>query len=61
MTMREMILQKLNGFLKDDPRYGIPRYFDCYDDDYIRDMSELEKMSDEELLEVFEATVGYRG
>ena len=59
MTMRERILQKLKGFLEDD--YEIPRYFDCFDDEYITEYSELESMDDEGLLEVFEATVGYRG
>ena len=59
MTMRERILQKLKGFLEDDCE--IPRRFDCFVSEYITEYSELETMDDEELLEVFEATIDYRG
>lgn len=59
--MRELVIAKLSGFIGDSDGYGIPRYFDCLDDEYITDPAELEGFTDEELLEVFESTVGFGG
>lgn len=59
--MRELLIEKLKGFIYESGGYGIPRCFDCDDDDTISDPTELDNMSDEQLLEVFEATVGFGG
>lgn len=59
--MRELVIAKLSGFIADSGEYGIPRYFDCSDDENITDPAELNDLTDEELLEVFETTVGFGG
>lgn len=59
--MRELVITKLKQFIADNDGYGIPRYFDCTDEDAIKDPAELDSMSDEQLLEVFEACVGFGG
>ena len=41
--------------------YGIPREFDCFEEDYIKDPLELVNMSDEQLLEAYESAVGFAG
>lgn len=58
--MRDLVIAKLTVFIEDIDG-GIPRYFDCDDEENITDPSELFSMSDEQLLEVFEATVGFGG
>lgn len=59
--MRDLVIAKLTGFIKDNDGYGIPRYFDCDDEESIKDPAELNSMSDEELLVAFEAAVGFGG
>ena len=59
--MRDLVIAKLTGFIKDSDGYGIPRYFDCDDEESIKDPTELNSMTDEELLVAFEATVGFGG
>lgn len=59
--MRELVISKLKQFISDNDGYGIPRYFDCPDEESIKDPTELDSMSDEQLLEVFEACVGFGG
>lgn len=59
--MRELVISKLTEFILSNEGYGIPRYFDCSEDDYIKDPVELESMSDLQLLEVFETCVGFGG
>ena len=59
--MRELVITKLSGFIADMGKYGIPRYFDCSEDENITDPDELNSLTDEELLEVFETTVGFGG
>lgn len=59
--MRDLVIARLAGFIKDNDGYGIPRCFDCDEEDTIFDASELNTMTDEQLLEVFEATVGFGG
>lgn len=61
MKMRELVIKKLSGHIADTDGYGIPRYFDCDEEDNITDPDELNYMDDEQLLEVFEATVGFGG
>jgi hypothetical protein len=59
--MRELVLLKLQTFIQDSGGFGIPRFFDCDEDEFITDAKELESMSDQELLEVFESCVGFNG
>lgn len=59
--MRDLVISKLKQFIADSQGYGIPRYFDCDEDEYITDAEELAVMDDEQLLEVFETAVGFGG
>ena len=59
--MRKLVIDKLTDIIRDSGSYGIPRYFDCSDDENITDPAELDGLTDEELLEVFETTVGFGG
>ncbi len=59
--MRELVIAKLTEFIANNDGYGIPREFDCGDEDSIKDPAELGSMSDEELLQAFEACVGFWG
>lgn len=59
--MRELVIAKLKGFIAESGGYGIPRYFDCSEDDNITDPAELATLTDEDLLDVFESTVGFGG
>lgn len=59
--MRDLVIAKLTEAIRMTGGYGIPRCFDCDDEDTIADPIELDTMSDEQLLEVFEATVGFGG
>ena len=59
--MRELVIHRLTAFIKDSDGYGIPRHFDCTDEDAIKDPAELQTMSDEELLEAYESCVGFGG
>ena len=55
--MRDLVISKLKQFIADSQGYGIPRYFDCDDEEFITDADELCNMTDEQLLEVFETAV----
>ena len=57
--MRDLVIQRLTTLIEDCD--GIPRYFDCEEDEFITDVEQLTDMSDEELLEVFENVVGFQG
>ena len=59
--MRDLVISKLKQFIADSQGYGIPRYFDCDDEEFITDADELCNMTDEQLLEVFETAVGFGG
>lgn len=59
--MRDLVISKLKQFIADSQGYGIPRYFDCDEDEYITDAEELAVMDNEQLLEVFETAVGFGG
>ncbi len=60
--MRELVIAKLKELIVINEEYGIPRYFDCDDEESIKDPAELETMSDEQLLRAFEAAVmGFNG
>lgn len=61
MTMRELIINRLKEIIETDPEYGIPRYFDCSEEEHITDVEELTEMNDEQLLDVFETTIGFGG
>jgi DNA integrity scanning protein DisA with diadenylate cyclase activity len=62
--MRDLVIQRLTALIEDGdsvPSYGVPRYFDCEEDEYVTNVEELTDMSDEELLEMFETVVGFLG
>jgi len=59
--MRELIINRLKAMIEIAPDYGIPRYFECDEEEYITDVEDLSKMDDEQLLEVFETAVGFGG
>jgi hypothetical protein len=59
--MRELVISRLTAFIANTDGYGIPRCFDCDEDDYIKDPAELENMSNEDLLEAYESAVGFAG
>ena len=59
--MRDLVIKRLEDIIKMSQGYGIPRCFDCDEDEMITDPNELNHMDDEQLLEVFEATVGFGG
>jgi hypothetical protein len=59
--MRELVIAKLTTFIATSDGYGIPREFDCDESDYIKDPVELNAMTDMQLLQAFEAVVGFWG
>lgn len=59
--MRDIVINRLKGYIQDSDGHGIPRCFDCDEEDYVQDPNELDSMSDQELLEVFESVVGFGG
>lgn len=59
--MRNLVIAKLEQFIRDSNGYGIPSSFDCDEDQMITDPAELNHMDDEQLLEVFEECVGFGG
>ncbi len=59
--MRELVIAKLTLFISTSDGFGIPREFDCGEDEAIKDPAELETMTDEQLLQAFEACVGFWG
>ena len=59
--MRDLIINRLKAIIEDSDGIGIPRSFDYDDEEYITDIEELYNMDDQQLLEVFEATVGFAG
>ena len=59
--MRDLVIKRLAVIIGMSGGHGIPRCFDCDDDDNITDASDLDTMSDEQLLEAFEATIGFGG
>ncbi len=56
--MRNLIINRLMEIMDSD---GLPRSFDCDCSEYIHSKDELVELSDEELLEVFETSVGFSG
>jgi hypothetical protein len=59
--MRELIIQRLTDFIQNSDDWGIPRHFNCDEDDFITDVLELNSMSNEDLLEAYDAYVGFEG
>lgn len=59
MTMRELVIQRLTFYIEDYE--GIPRYFDCNEDEYITDLQEIQDMTDEDLIELLENAAGFQG
>jgi hypothetical protein len=55
--MRNLIIQRLTILIEDSNGYGIPRNFDCDENENVLESQELTEMSDEELLEAFEAAL----
>jgi hypothetical protein len=58
--MRKIIIDRLASILENN-EVGIPRYFECGDELMVHTAEELDTMCDEELIECFEATVGFAG
>lgn len=56
--MRDLIIHRLMEIMDSD---GLPRYFDCDKHEYIHSKEELDSLSDEDLLEVFETSVEFQG
>ena len=59
--MRDLVINRLKEIIEDSDGLGIPLYFDCDDDEYITDAEQLYEMADQQLLQVFETTVGFQG
>lgn len=59
--MRELVIKKLNYLLDLTDGEGIPRYFDCDESEYITDAEEIKTLTDEDLLDVFEACISFGG
>jgi len=59
--MRDLVIKRLAAIIGMSGGYGIPRCFDGDDNDNITDTSDLDTLTDEQLLEAFEATVGFGG
>lgn len=60
-TLREITINRLAVIIKDSNGYGIPRYFDCSDEEYIKDPAQLAALTDDELLNCYEATFMFSG
>ena len=59
--MRDLVIAKLKQFVADSDGYGIPSSFDCDEDQMITNPADLDNLDDQQLLEVFEACVGFGG
>ncbi len=59
--MRDLVIAKLKQFIASSDGYGIPSSFDCDEDQMITDPADLNNLDDGQLLEVFEACVGFGG
>ena len=59
--MRQLVIDRLTELLNCTQGYGIPKYFDCPESDLIKDPAEFAVMTDKELLESLESTVGFGG
>jgi hypothetical protein len=59
--MRHLIIQKLKVVIEQNKPDGIPRYFDCEEDECITDLEALHMLTDEELLSVYDITIGFWG
>jgi hypothetical protein len=58
--MKELVINRLKQLIVDSGGDGIPRDFDCTESNYITDPDELNGLSDDALLDVFEASLlGY--
>jgi hypothetical protein len=57
--MRQLVIDRLTAIIEDCGY--INRHFECEINECIRAPSELEELSDEELLDAFEASVGFNG
>lgn len=56
--MRQLVIDRLTAIIEDCGY--INRHFECEINECIRAPSELEELSDEELLDAFEASVGFK-
>ena len=59
--MRELVIDRLKSMIEVDPEYGIPRHIDCDEEEHITDIEELNTMTDQQLLEAFESSIGFWG
>ena len=63
--IREKIIKKITELLvdemEDDESMGLERYYDCDPEEYVKDPKELESMTDDELLAMWENLWGFQG
>lgn len=55
--MRHLIIQKLKVVIEQNKPDGIPKSFDCEEDECITDPEALHMLTDEELLNVYDTIV----
>ena len=59
--MRELVIKRLSLIIADSDGEGVPLYYGCDDNEFITDPSDFDKLSDEALLDVYDATIGFMG
>lgn len=59
--VRHLVIQRLKVIIEQNKPDGIPRYFDCEENEYITDPEALHMLTDEELLNVYDVTIGFWG
>lgn len=60
MNCREVILYKMYDALANCPE-GLPPHPDAFEDELLKTEHDISLLSDEDLVEAFEATVGFWG
>lgn len=58
--MRDLVIQSLTESIEYSNGEGIPRYYDCDEDEYIKDTKELNSLSDEKLLSIYTDLCGFQ-
>mgnify|MGYP003343808810 FL=1 len=63
--IREKIIKQITELLVDEmddtESLGLERYYDCDPEEYIKDPKQLESMSDDELLEMWQNLWAFQG
>ena len=55
--MRHLVIQRLLVVVEQNKPDGIPRYFDCEENEYITNPEALHMLTDEELLNVYDIAI----